>query len=129
MDWPAYSPDLNPIEHVWDMLDRRIEARQPPPTCPPEIRRALLDEWCNIPQDQIDNWILSMPRRFEKLSILNCIFVNGKTTIRWKIFGGNYPINSLSNGCEPGMRKSEKDGKMSPSIPPPSPKLPALCFR
>ncbi|GFV17151.1 transposable element Tcb1 transposase [Trichonephila clavipes] len=32
MDWPAYSPDLNPIEHVWDMLGRRITARQPPPT-------------------------------------------------------------------------------------------------
>ncbi|GFU06470.1 DDE_3 domain-containing protein [Trichonephila clavipes] len=31
MDWPAYSPDLNPIEHVWDMLCRRIAARQPPP--------------------------------------------------------------------------------------------------
>ncbi|GFT28943.1 uncharacterized protein TNCV_3586131 [Trichonephila clavipes] len=30
MDWPAYSPDLNPIEHVWDMLGRRIAARQPP---------------------------------------------------------------------------------------------------
>ncbi|GFX32212.1 DDE_3 domain-containing protein [Trichonephila clavipes] len=27
MDWPAYSPDLNPIEHEWDMLDRRIAAR------------------------------------------------------------------------------------------------------
>ncbi|GFW32556.1 transposable element Tcb1 transposase [Trichonephila clavipes] len=63
MDWPAYSPDLNPIEHVWDMLGRRIAVRQPPPTCLPELRRALLDEWCNIPQDQIDNWILSMPRR------------------------------------------------------------------
>ncbi|GFV44985.1 transposable element Tc3 transposase [Trichonephila clavipes] len=45
------------------MLGRRIVARQPPPTCLPELRRALLGEWCNIPQDQIDNLILSLPRR------------------------------------------------------------------
>ncbi|GFV34526.1 transposable element Tcb1 transposase [Trichonephila clavipes] len=62
MDWPAYSPDLNPIEDVGDMLGRRITARQPLPTCLPELRSALLDEWCNISQDQIDNLILSMPR-------------------------------------------------------------------
>ncbi|GFW98799.1 transposable element Tcb1 transposase [Trichonephila clavipes] len=29
MDWSAYSPDLNRIEHVWHMLGRRISARQP----------------------------------------------------------------------------------------------------
>ncbi|GFV34013.1 kinesin-like protein [Trichonephila clavipes] len=71
MDWPAYSPDLNPIKHVWDILGRRIEARQPPPTCLPEFRRALLDEWCNIPQDQIDKLILSMPRRFRRAAQLS----------------------------------------------------------
>ncbi|GFY07164.1 transposable element Tcb1 transposase [Trichonephila clavipes] len=75
MDWPAYSPDLNPIEHVWDMLGRRIAARQPPPTCLPELRRALLDEWCNIPQDQMDNLILSMPRRCKA-----CIASSGRYT-------------------------------------------------
>ncbi|GFY15120.1 uncharacterized protein TNCV_1569351 [Trichonephila clavipes] len=46
-----------------------------PPTCLPELRRALLDEWCNIPQDQIDNLILSMPRRCKA-----CIASSGRHT-------------------------------------------------
>ncbi|GFW18918.1 transposable element Tcb1 transposase [Trichonephila clavipes] len=75
MDWPVYSPDLNPIEHVWDTLGRRIAAHQPPPTCLPELWRALFAEWCNIPQDQIDNLILSMPRRCKA-----CIASSGRHT-------------------------------------------------
>ncbi|GFV02468.1 transposable element Tcb2 transposase [Trichonephila clavipes] len=43
MDWPAYSPDLNPIEHVWEMLGRRIAKRQSPPTCPPELPERLFN--------------------------------------------------------------------------------------
>ncbi len=27
--WPAYSPDMSPIEHVWDALDRRIRQHVP----------------------------------------------------------------------------------------------------
>jgi hypothetical protein len=29
LPWPAMSPDLNPIEHIWDMLSRCIQSREP----------------------------------------------------------------------------------------------------
>ncbi|GFW81815.1 transposable element Tcb2 transposase [Trichonephila clavipes] len=31
MEWPACSPDMNPIEHVWDALGRRVAGHQIPP--------------------------------------------------------------------------------------------------
>ncbi|GFU96652.1 RNase H domain-containing protein [Trichonephila clavipes] len=44
MDWPARSPDLNPIEHVWDFLGRRLAARTLPPVTIRELRLVLQDE-------------------------------------------------------------------------------------
>ncbi|GFV37853.1 transposable element Tc3 transposase [Trichonephila clavipes] len=54
MDWPARSPDLNPIEHVWDFLGRRLAARTLPPVTIRELRLALQDEWAAMPQQLID---------------------------------------------------------------------------
>ncbi|GFU70891.1 transposable element Tcb2 transposase [Trichonephila clavipes] len=65
MDWPAQSPDLNPIEHVWDFLGRRLAARTLPPLTIRELRLALQDEWAAMPQQLIDTLILSMGRRCE----------------------------------------------------------------
>ncbi|GFT99564.1 transposable element Tcb2 transposase [Trichonephila clavipes] len=66
MDWPARSPDLNPIEHVWDFLGRRLAAaRTLPPVTIRELRLALQDEWSAMPQQLIDTLILSMGRRCE----------------------------------------------------------------
>ncbi|GFW54988.1 transposable element Tcb2 transposase [Trichonephila clavipes] len=31
MEWPASSPDMNPIKHAWDALERRVAGHQPPP--------------------------------------------------------------------------------------------------
>ncbi len=44
MRWPAYSPDLSPIEHLWDVLDRRIRKRHNPPTSLPTLQRAFQEE-------------------------------------------------------------------------------------
>ncbi|GFX27104.1 hypothetical protein TNCV_440101 [Trichonephila clavipes] len=45
------------------MFGQRVAVRQQLLTGLRELRRALVVEWCNIPQDQIDNLILSMPKR------------------------------------------------------------------
>ncbi|GFT93627.1 uncharacterized protein TNCV_677581 [Trichonephila clavipes] len=41
---------MNPIEHVWDALGRRVAGCQPPPQSLQELERALLEEWDRIPQ-------------------------------------------------------------------------------
>ncbi|GFU59689.1 transposable element Tcb2 transposase [Trichonephila clavipes] len=63
MECPVCSPDLNPIEHVWDMLGRRIAARPRPSAIVRDLEIALLEEWNSIPQSLIDNLIASMANR------------------------------------------------------------------
>ncbi|GFU06707.1 transposable element Tcb2 transposase [Trichonephila clavipes] len=82
MDWPSRSPDLNPLEHVWDFLGRRLTARTLPPVTIRELRLALQDEWAAVPQQLIDTLILSMGRRCE-----TCLAVRGRS----------YPL--LKTGC------------------------------
>ena len=62
-DSSANSPDLNPIEYVWDSLDRRLRRRPNPPANVNELRQALIQEWNNIPQAEINTLVNSMCRR------------------------------------------------------------------
>ncbi|GFU61908.1 transposable element Tcb2 transposase [Trichonephila clavipes] len=63
--WPARSPDLNPIENVWDALGRQVAGRNYPPTNKNTLIRALTDEWDKLPQQPLDNVVQSMVRRVE----------------------------------------------------------------
>ncbi|GFU63915.1 transposable element Tcb1 transposase [Trichonephila clavipes] len=63
MEWPACSPDMNPIEHVWDALGSRVAGHQPPPQTLQELEKALLEEWDRIPQLVINSLIDCMPQR------------------------------------------------------------------
>ncbi|GFT81037.1 importin-11 [Trichonephila clavipes] len=53
--WPARSPDLNPIENVWDALGRQVAGRNYPPTNKNTLICALTEEWDKLPQQLLDN--------------------------------------------------------------------------
>ena len=62
--WPPYSPDLTPIEHMWDELDRRVRKRRnPPPATLAQLRNALIDKWNNIPMRTVNALVNSIQRR------------------------------------------------------------------
>uniref|UniRef100_A0A667X1A1 Tc1-like transposase DDE domain-containing protein n=1 Tax=Myripristis murdjan TaxID=586833 RepID=A0A667X1A1_9TELE len=63
MEWPALSPDLNPIENLWDQLSRRVEARSSVPQNLNVLRAALQEEWDAMPQQTISRLVNSMRRR------------------------------------------------------------------
>ncbi|UYV62056.1 hypothetical protein LAZ67_1007664 [Cordylochernes scorpioides] len=62
LPWPPYSPDLSPIEHVWDIFGRRLHAL-PQPRSEDELWQMVEREWRAIPQDAIRTLIDSLPRR------------------------------------------------------------------
>ncbi len=63
IEWPPRSPDLNPIEHLWDIMFWSIRRRQVAPQTVQELSDALFLIWEEIPQDTIRRLIRSMLRR------------------------------------------------------------------
>jgi len=61
--WPAQSPDLNPIEHLWVYLKRRLSNYEFMPTSMHELWIRLEQEWNAIPASVCIDLIESMPRR------------------------------------------------------------------
>lgn len=61
MDWPSQSPDLNPIEILWSILDKRCRDRRPNNEV--ELFQILQDAWRALPVSLLDDLVTSMPRR------------------------------------------------------------------
>ena len=70
LPWPSLSPDLNPIEHAWDELGRRI-SRGPPLQTVADLRRALVREWNRIPQAFFQRLVGSMRTRCQAVIARN----------------------------------------------------------
>ena len=70
MPWPARSPDLNPIEHVWNLIDKKLIGQRLSNLA--ELELAIVKEWNEVEVSVCANLIESMPRR-----IGLCLEANG----------------------------------------------------
>ena len=62
LPWPAMSPDMNPIVHIWDYLGRKVRARGNVHNLR-DLENALIQEWNNIPNVVIRRYVRSMRGR------------------------------------------------------------------
>jgi transposase len=69
LDWPAQSPDMNPIENVWDIIDRRIRKRAEQPSNVEELWNFIQEEWYSLDKQIIKNLYLSMTTRIHELKV------------------------------------------------------------
>jgi hypothetical protein len=63
LEWPAQSPDLNPIEHLWKHLKQRLCAYENPPQGINELWERVQREWELIDAGVCQNLIEAIPRR------------------------------------------------------------------
>uniref|UniRef100_A0A8R1J3M3 HTH_Tnp_Tc3_1 domain-containing protein n=1 Tax=Caenorhabditis japonica TaxID=281687 RepID=A0A8R1J3M3_CAEJA len=75
LDWPACSPDLNPIESVWGILTRSVYKNGKQYNSIFELKDAVKAEWSKIHPSYLDNLSNSMPNR-----IFQVIRKNGEFT-------------------------------------------------
>lgn len=69
MDFPPYSPDLNPIEHLWAYLKKQIRKRKWKDI--EQLREVVMDEWNKIPVELCQKLVLSMKRRCVMTMVAN----------------------------------------------------------
>jgi transposase len=67
MNWPARSPDLNPIEYVWYQLKRRPNVYPTRPTTKEEPKQRIATEWYKFTEKGCLKYIDSMPARIKAI--------------------------------------------------------------
>lgn len=65
MECPAQSPDLNPIEHLWQVLKQQLSQYSTIAKSESELLQRCEAEWASIAPETCQNLIESMPRRVQ----------------------------------------------------------------
>jgi hypothetical protein len=75
MEWPAYSPDLNPIENLWGVLARHVYAGGKQFSSIDELKISVIRCWEEIEKNLLETLTNSMPKR-----IYQVIYNHGGST-------------------------------------------------
>ena len=92
MDWPSMSPDLNPIEHLWGILKRKVEVRKVSNIC--QLRDVVMEEWKSIPVATCEALVNSMPRRVKAV-----LDNDGGHTKYWQLTWCMLILITFPKGC------------------------------
>ncbi|GBN73540.1 hypothetical protein AVEN_199945-1 [Araneus ventricosus] len=65
LPWPARSPDLSPIEHVWDIIGRQLQHHPLPAQTVPVLTAQVQQAWNSIPQSDIRHLYDTMHARLQ----------------------------------------------------------------
>lgn len=63
LEWPSQSPDLNPIEQLWQEVDGEVKRRAPKSL--DQLEEVLKQAWSQIPEGKCQRLVESMPRRIQ----------------------------------------------------------------
>ncbi len=63
--WPPQSPDLNPIEHLWDVVEREIHIMDVQTTNLQQLRYTIMSIWTKTSEECFQHLVESMPRRIK----------------------------------------------------------------
>ncbi len=76
LDWPANSPDLNPVDNLWGIVKRKM--RDTRPNNADDLKAAIKATWASITPEQCHRLIASMPRCIDAV-----IHAKGGLTMYW----------------------------------------------
>ncbi|KAF3698668.1 Transposable element Tc1 transposase [Channa argus] len=63
LPWPPNAPDLNPFEHLWDVLEKLVQSMETVPKNLQDLNDKLLTFWYQIPEDTFKGLVETMPQR------------------------------------------------------------------